>query len=184
MAKIRLFIAIDVNFSDKINELCQNLKNSKTNIKIVEPENVHLTLKFLGDTNENLLGDIEDIIKTSIEDIKPFNLRLKSIGCFPNQNYIKILWIGIEKSEKLKIIAEKIDGKTNKIGFKKEIREFSPHLTIARVRSAKNKENLIKIINKYNDVEFGNINVSDIKIIKSTLTRKGPIYEVLKQIEI
>jgi 2'-5' RNA ligase len=184
MVKFRGFIAVDIPVFPKILEFENEIKNSGANVKLVEPENIHITLKFLGDTDEDLTDEIEEIIKKSSEEINPFNIKLKSSGVFPNQNYIKVVWIGIENAENLEKISSKIDEGTSKLGFEKEKRKFSPHITIGRVRSAKNKERLLQIISKYQDVEFGNINVKSIELKKSELTPKGSIYTTLKEVKL
>jgi 2'-5' RNA ligase len=94
------------------------------------------------------------------------------------------MWIGIKNGEQLVKIAKTIDEQISKLGFKRENRGFSAHLTIARVRTAKNKEKLIQIIEKYRDIEFGSFKVNSVKLIKSDLTPKGPIYTTLKEIKI
>ena len=92
--------------------------------------------------------------------------------------------MGVENIKILKQIAENIDEKLNKIGFKKEKREFSAHLTVARVRSAINKEKLIKLLYKYKEVEFQKLIVNKIILKKSKLTQKGPIYTNIDEISI
>jgi len=184
MHKIRSFIAIEIEVSQKIKELIKELEKTGINAKIVETNNMHLTLKFLGDIGTSLLEDIEEIIKDSVKNINPFEISLKDVGVFPNTNYIKVFWIGIKDSGFLKKIASEIDEKLNKIGFKKERREFSAHLTVARVRSAKNKEKLIQLINKYKDTEFQKIKVEKITLKKSLLTPEGPIYTNLAEVKI
>lgn len=184
MQKIRAFIAVDIPVSKKVSEVINELKKININAKIVEIKNMHLTLKFLGDTDENLIDEIEKIIKESIGDTQPFEISLKSMGVFPNQNYIKVAWIGVEDAEPLKTIAETIDKKLHNLGFKKEKRSFSAHLTIARIKSAKNKDKLIQLINKYQNIELQKININKIFLKKSILTPKGPIYTNLKEITI
>jgi len=184
MNKFRGFIAIDIKAVTKVIEFQNEIRNTGANIKIVEPENIHITLKFLGETEESLIDKINDIIKESVKGITPFEVTLKDTGVFPNENYIKVIWIGIEKFEEIRDIANNIDEKLINLGFKKEKRKFSPHITIARVKSAKNKENLIQVINKFQDVEFTKFSVNSIKLKKSELTKKGPIYTTLKEIEI
>jgi len=184
MAEFRGFIAIDITPFQKLSDLINEIKNSGANIKTVEPGNIHITLKFLGDTNEEKIDNINDIIINSVEGIKPFDIKLKGAGFFPNHNYIKVVWVGIENTEQMQIIAKKIDEKLSTIGFDREKRKFSAHLTIARVRSAQNKEKLIQIINKYQDVEFAKITVNKIKLKKSVLTPKGPIYSTLEEVTI
>ena len=183
MTKLRGFIAIEVEPFPKIIELENEIKNSGAIVKLVEAQNIHITLKFLGDTDEDLIGKIEEILKDSVENIKPFEIHLKGAGFFPNQNYIKVIWIGIENTEELGQIAYKIDDQISKLGFNREKRKFSAHLTVARVKSAKNKDKLIQIIDKYNEIEFGKIIVDSIKLKQSELTPKGPIYTTLKDIK-
>jgi len=184
MPKFRGFIAIDIEVSSKIVEIENEIKKTAANVKLVKPGNIHLTLKFLGDTNEGLIDEIEKIMKESVEGIEPFNIQLKGTGVFPNPNYIKVIWIGIQNGEQIIPIAQKIDEKISKLGFKKEKRMFSPHLTIGRVKSAKNKDKLIKIIDKYRDVQFSDLKVESLKLKRSELTPKGPIYTTLKEIEL
>ena len=112
-----------------------------------------------------------------------FEIILKGTGVFPNQNYIKVMWIGLENAEKLGKIALKIDEQISDLGYDREKRRFSGHLTVARVKSAKNKDKLIQIIEKYKDIEFGRISVNSIKLKQSELTPKGPIYTTLKDIK-
>jgi len=184
MSIFRGFIAIDIGSLPKIVEFEKKIKQTGAIVKLVEPENIHITLKFLGETNENKIDEIEKIIKKTVEGIKPFNIQLKSTGVFPNENYIKIVWIGIQNSEKIAQIASKIDEGLSEIGFSKEKREFSAHLTIARVKSAKSKDQLLKVIENDKEFEFADIKVESVKLNKSELTQKGPIYTTIKDIKL
>ncbi len=184
MVKIRVFIAVDIPFSQKILEVINELKKIQLNAKIVEIENLHLTLKFLGDTDENLIDKIGDIISNVIIDVPSFEITLEKMGVFPNQKYIKVVWIGVENTEILKKIAEKIDSKLGDLGFEKERRSFSAHLTIARIKSPKNKEKLLGLLNKYQETNFQKFKVNKILLKKSVLTPEGPIYTNLKEIEL
>ena len=184
MQKFRGFIAIDIKSFPKLLEFEREIKNTGANVKLVEPENIHLTLKFLGDSDESLIDSIEEIMNDSVEDTQPFEINLKGAGVFPNERYIKVIWIGIQDGEQIAPIAKKIDEKVSKLGFEKEKRRFSSHLTIGRVKTAKNKDKLLQIIEKYRDVQFAKIKINFIKLKKSELTPKGPIYTTLKEIKI
>ncbi|MCK4902419.1 MAG: RNA 2',3'-cyclic phosphodiesterase, partial [Thermoplasmatales archaeon] len=170
MSKFRGFIAIDIESFPKLVQFENEIRNSGANVKLVEPENIHITLKFLGETDEKHTDRIEEIIKDAVKDSDSFEIKLKGAGVFPNQNYIKVMWIGIENGEQIGKIASKIDEKISELGFEKERRRFSAHLTIARVKSAKNKEKLLELIEKYRDIEFGSLKVDTIKLKKSELT--------------
>jgi 2'-5' RNA ligase len=184
MSKFRGFISIDIGSFQKLVQFGNEIKNSGANVKLVETENIHITLKFLGDTSEEHIEKIEEIMKNSVKETDSFEIKLKNVGVFPNQNYIKVIWIGIENGEIIAEIAKKIDDELSKLGFKKEKRGFSAHLTVARVRSAKSKEKLLQIIEKYRNIDFLSFNVESIKLKKSDLTPKGPIYTTLKDIKI
>jgi len=184
MSKFRGFIAIDIPINKKFLEMENEIKNTAADLKLVEPENIHVTLKFLGDTDEENIDKIGEIIKNSVKDINSFNIKLKGSGVFPNKSYIKVIWIGLENAEKIGEIAKKIDEQLKNLGFQVEKRGFSAHLTIARVKSSRNKEKLLQIIEKYKDVEFATINVSSVKLKKSDLTPKGPIYTTLKELKL
>jgi 2'-5' RNA ligase len=184
MSKIRCFIAIDIPACQKIIDLSSQIKNSGANVKIVETKNIHITLKFLGDTEEKSIDKIEEIMKQAVKEIEPFNIKLINTGAFPNSNYIKVMWIGIIDNGELSQISNNLNEKLTNLGFKKEKRKFSPHLTIARVRSARNKEKLVELIDKYCEFEFLKIKVNSIKLKKSELTPKGPIYTTLKEVKL
>ena len=184
MTKFRGFIAIDIPVSQRIIELSNQIKNSGADVKLVELENIHITLKFLGDTEEQYIDKIEETIKKSVEGIESFEIKLTGAGIFPNTNYIKVMWIGIKDNGELSKISNNINEKLTGLGFEKEKRGFSPHLTIARVKSARNKEKLIEIVEKYREVEFTTVKVDSIELKKSELTPKGPIYTTLREVKL
>ena len=184
MSKFRGFIAIDIESFPKLVQFENEIRNSGANVKLVEPENIHITLKFLGETDEKHTDRIEEIIKDAVKDSDSFEIKLKGAGVFPNQNYIKVMWIGMENGEQIGEIANKIDEKISELGFEREKRRFSAHLTIARVKSAKYKEKLLELIEKYRDIEFGSLKIDIIKLKKSELTPKGPIYTTLKEVKL
>lgn len=184
MTKFRGFIAIDISPSQKILDFSNELKNSKADIKTVEIENIHITLKFLGDTESEAVEKIEGIMKECVKDIDPFEIKLFGTGVFPDKNYIRIIWIGIEDNGELSRISDRLNERLLELGFEKEKREFSPHLTVARVKSSKNKDNLLKIVEKYRYTDFETFRVESLKLKKSELTSKGPIYTTLKEVKL
>ena len=146
MQKFRGFIGIDIDDFPKIIEFEKEIKKTNSKIKLVELKNIHITLKFLGDTSEGQIRNIENIMKNAIQDIESFNITLKGAGVFPNKKYIKIIWIGIHQGEPIIEIAYRIDKQLSNIGFKREKKVFSPHLTIARVKNVKNKNSMVKVV--------------------------------------
>jgi 2'-5' RNA ligase len=182
MAIFRGFIAIDIKATPQILELETQIAKTGADVKLVDPHNIHVTLKFLGDTDEQQIDDIEQIMKEAVTHIEPFPITLKGTGVFPNHNYLKVIWIGITGGAALEAMAHAIGDRLSEIGFKKESRGFSSHLTIGRVKTARNKTQLLNIIETYAEVEFSIEEVHSIKLKKSELTPKGPIYTTLREV--
>ena len=184
MATFRGFIAIDVPVNEQLQDVLDSLKKTSAHIKLVEPENIHITLKFLGDTPEEHINTIEQIIHESVQTTSPFTMKLKGMGVFPNERYIKVLWVGIQHAEPLKPIMEMLNEKLAHLGFQKEKKSFSPHLTIGRMKSATGKEEVLDILYKHADTIFSEIPVTTIKLKQSLLTPTGPIYSTKKEIKL
>ena len=182
MGLFRGFIAIDIESFPILKNFQQDIKKTGANVKLVEPENIHITLKFLGDTPEEQIENINDIISSSVAEIEPFEIIVKGAGVFPNESYLKVIWVGISPGDTIASISKTLDEKLASLGFKREKKKFSPHLTIGRVRSARNKNELIEVIEKYKEITFESFKVSSIKLKKSQLTSQGPIYSNLKEI--
>ena len=180
---VRTFIAVDMNDASiigKIEKIIDHLKGFNVKMKFVETENLHITLRFLGEISES---DVKVIKENIIDKLKcsPFNMTLKGVGAFPSTENPRVIWIGIlEGFETLKNIKKEIDNMLVKNGFKINYEEFVPHLTIARVKFGKSNA-LSKFLIDYKDIEFGNVNINSIKLKKSTLTKNGPIYNDLAE---
>jgi 2'-5' RNA ligase len=181
MSEFRGFIAVDINSNPKIENFLNEIEKTNAIIKLVELKNIHITLKFLGEISNNEIDKINEIIKDSIKNINPFKIQLNGTGVFPNENYIKIIWIGLKNTQILSDITKKINDNLYNIGLNIKPQKFHPHITIGRVKSAKNKGKILEIIEKYKKTNFSEILVDTIKLKKSELTTKGPIYtDILK----
>ena len=172
----RAFIAVEVPVSVELKDFSKAVKDTDAPLKIVNLANVHITLKFLGDIDEDLVPEIEQVIRDVVSGIEPFTMKLKSAGAFPNLNRISVIWAGMENADALGKIAGKIDSGLKPLGFEPEKRKFSPHVTIARVKGSKNKDKIVDVILQFSNTEFGEVPVSKIILKKSVLTPQGPIY--------
>ena len=181
MEKIRSFLAIDIDNSlkDKIIEVQRSLREAEAQLKFVEPENLHFTLKFFGETNQKILEEISNIIKEKIKPYKPFKLKIEGLGVFPNKNYMRVLWLGVQNPEEFSEIQKTLDKEFQKLGFRKE-RSYIPHLTIARVKGGKNKARLREKIEELANTKIGEMQVKKLKLKKSELKPEGPEYTNLK----
>jgi 2'-5' RNA ligase len=179
----RAFISVDLEPQPKLIEFWESLKGTNAPLKLVNLDIIHMTLKFLGDTDEAKIDDIERIMSASIENIEPFEVEIKRTGAFPNLNYMKVVWVGLEGAELLISISKTLDQGLSKIGFKREKRGFRPHVTVARVKGPRNKDVLADVINNYKDVSFGVKRVDGIRLKKSVLSREGPTYSTIKEVK-
>ena len=184
MTNIRAFIAIDIdekNIVNRINQIQQHLWRTQESLKLVKPQNLHLTLKFLGNTQVALL----EKVKLTLEEIAfhPFTINIQQIGGFPNSHHPRVIWAGIrEEQDQLPKIADQLERKLNSLGFPPETRKFSPHLTIARVKTRRLRNEFITAIRELANIEVGKIFIKCLKLKKSELMAQGPIYTTLKKV--
>lgn len=169
---MRCFVAVDIDNGLKDRIIAFQKSLPEIDAKIVEKENLHFTLKFLGEINEKTLEQAKKILSRVASQFAPFSASVRGMGTFPNISYIRVVWLGCPELYNLQ---KAVDEALSPL-FKKE-RGVNPHLTLARVRSQKNEHLLAEFINKNKDIEIGYFMVKEIKLKKSTLTAKGPIYE-------
>lgn len=174
----RLFAAIKIHTSARyislFNEISSSLRHER--IKWVEPENMHLTLKFFGETDDAKIPSICQALKTAVARSKPFTLKISNTGIFGSHYDPKIIWFGIEQQDELENLARNIFTELAKCGWEADRQNFVPHLTIGRIKELKDKPLFQKIIGKYNTVEIQEENVTEIILYESILRREGPLY--------
>ncbi len=177
---IRAFIAFPLNEAKlKIKPIIENLKNEipGNEIKWVEVQNLHITLKFLGDINQQKLQNICQELKNQLSPLPLLNPRIINSGVFPNYKKPNTIWLGIEPANIFDPFVSQVELICEKHGFARENRPFSPHITIGRVRRETNsREKISAVIKKFEKIESIPLSINQIVIYKSTLTRTGPIY--------
>lgn len=174
---MRCFLSIELSEEAKEEVVRIQRQLPEAKMKFVEPENAHLTLKFLGEISDFQANKIKEKLK----EIKSerFQARLGGIGVFPSSDFIRVVWVAMKPEEKVKELQEKIDIILEKERFRKD-KAFKSHITLARVKFIKNKEEFVKKLKeiKVKPVEF---EVKSFFLRKSTLTKQGPIYETIKE---
>lgn len=172
---MRCFLAIELpeKIKDELLKIQEQIKDNNIKMKLVEKENLHLTLKFFGELNDYQVNKIKESLKQI--KFKKFKANLGILGVFPSLNFIRVAWISLEPSEKVKELHNEIDEVLEKEKFRKD-KIFESHLTMARVKFIKNKQELI---NKLKEIKIKPLDfeVSSFVLKKSTLTEKGPVYE-------
>ncbi len=181
--RFRAFIAVDIHGGLSADGVLAGLRASGADLKLVEERNLHLTLRFLGDTEEGRIGDIRRAMEESVEGAAPFELRFRGLGVFPNLNYMKVVWIGLDGAEPLVTIAGRLDEALGRIGFGREGR-FSPHLTVARVRSPRNRDRLLGLLQEHANEDLGRMAVSKLALKKSVLGPAGPAYATVVEVKL
>jgi 2'-5' RNA ligase len=182
--RIRSFIAVDLDDAtvrERIITAQRGLAQTGAQLKIVGPEIMHLTLRFLGEIPHTTV----DRVKEAMDSLRfqPFKVNFTGLGVFPNPRRINVVWVGIkEGQEKLNDIFHQLEPKLRQIGLPPDDKGFSPHMTIARVKSAASRDALVEFVESKRGEEYGILPVAAVRLKKSTLTPRGPIYTTIHEV--
>ena len=173
---MRTFLAVEVpeNIRRVVHDLIQIEAKRDLPIKWVAFENLHITLKFLGEIDENMRSEMNSAITGACEKHHPFQTILKGLGCFPNARNPRVLWVGVEQGHQdLCSLAADLEGSLAPLGFKPEKR-FHPHLTIGRIKKPCKVDHILA-----KALVTDTFGVDSVVLFKSTLKPDGPVYEPL-----
>jgi len=176
---IRSFIAIEIPAAIRqaIGRMITEWDQAQYPVRWVKADNLHLTLKFLGEISEPVLNRVSQKIKSISERFAPFRFSLQELGCFPSPKSPRVIWIGAAEGKKeVTSLQQIIEQELALIGLKPEAREFSPHLTLGRANARFDPQNILAT--RYESSSFS---VESLVLFKSTLTPGGPIYDKLQE---
>ena len=180
---MRAFIAIELlpTTQDEIHTQIQPLKQKMGNslVRWVPPQNLHLTLKFLGEVPASNLEFLQQILTRESQAQPPFEMQFGSLGCFPNPRLPRVIWIGLQAPATLALMQQNIETEVDKLGYGRRDRSFSPHLTLGRVRQAVSDADMQKIRSALEVMQLGRIQptrVDSIHLFKSDLHPSGSVY--------
>ena len=183
MELIRSFIAIElpVAVKQELSALEDILKKRCPQVvRWVDPQSIHVTLKFLGDVDSDRIDEINMAMDEATHGISPFHMELKDVGVFPNLNRVNIIWVGAAGDlDKLTYLQKQIESNMEQLGFTREDRDFTPHLTLGRVRDYASPDDRKKIGQVLSQTAFASaqvITVNSVNLVKSQLTNTGAIY--------
>ena len=189
--EIRSFVAIELpeEVRDSLARLRGRLERKEhAFVKWVDPGGIHLTLKFLGNILPKLVTEITRAIKESSEGISPFRLELSSLGAFPNLKQPRVVWVGIcGEVDHLLRLQQNVDSALTSLGFAKEERPFTPHLTLARIKqgtSSTQIKNFGELVMSNNFERGYSLEVRAVNLMRSQLTPQGAIYTRLSVVEL
>ncbi len=178
----RTFFAVSISEEtrDLLRNISKDIPELKNNVRLVHPENAHITIKFLGPTDENLIPQIIERIPFALKEVKMFEFKCEGTGVFPKVSRPRVLWLGINQgSENLKILSHKINNTLGMLKINKDKRGFTSHITLGRIKNnRKQVEGLEKFLS-YSFQPTYNI-VKSLIFYESVLTSKGAVYNPLR----
>ncbi|NYT19254.1 MAG: RNA 2',3'-cyclic phosphodiesterase [Methanosarcinales archaeon] len=176
----RIFVAVDLpeEFRDEVRVIQRRFSGLK--LKLVDPDLVHITMKFIGEVKESMIPDVVDALNEI--ECKPFDALVGGIGVFPKPKAPRVVWLGAEGN--FEFLHDEVESKLSKFRFKKDKKKFTAHATLARVKfmPASQMDEFLELLDELNDIELGKMVVDRISLKKSTLTPQGPIYETLNEV--
>ncbi|QCJ46915.1 RNA 2',3'-cyclic phosphodiesterase [Haloprofundus sp. MHR1] len=181
---MRLFVSIDLprSLADAVAAVQDDLRDAE-GLRFVDPTRAHLTLKFLGETDENRLEEVGEALESAVDaaDVDPFEATVGGLGVFPSLDYITVVWLGLEAGgERTTRLAEAVERETTAIGFEPESREFTPHVTLARMDDARGKDVVRRVV-RGTEPTVGTFRVEKLRLKQSVLGPDGPEYSTVRQ---
>lgn len=184
MPTLRTFVALplDSHIVTSLHALHQQLKSLPVDVKWVNPQSIHVTIKFLGHVEEAHLESIYEAIQQGISRIKPWRVGVKHMGTFPGMRNPRVVWVGLDDpTGAIMTVQNQVEAELVKVGFEKERRAFTPHLTVGRVRSPKGKKDLVSFLVDEREREFGEMHIDRVVLYRSDLKPTGAVYTALKE---
>ena len=179
---LRIFLALELDspIKTKLTRLRQRLSAVGADVRWVHKDRIHLTMKFLGDLTDQMAVDVCRLCQNVAAQFDPFEFGICGAGCFSNHRRPRVLWIGItDPSGSVRRLHERIEKTLAPLGLRRELRAFRPHVTLGRVRSSKNAQELRDAVTKNEDFEAGIQSAQEITIFSSQLSPDGPVHTVI-----
>jgi len=186
MTTLRTFIALELTeeVHRQLGQIQDELKKSGADVKWVNPSGIHLTLKFLGQVSLDLIEEIKKALDQLAKEHKSFQLSISQLGAFPKVEYPRVIWVGIDQGKEKAIeLAQGLEQRLINLGFLPEKRPFKPHLTLGRVRSNRNRQQLKELLQS-TTFSQSPMQANTLTLFKSTLTPQGAIYEPLHEVKL
>jgi RNA 2',3'-cyclic 3'-phosphodiesterase len=182
MRTVRTFVAVEISpeVRSRAAQLIARFSPTSAKVKWVDPHNLHMTLKFLGEVDLREAPQVCAAVGEATADLPPFSIRVAGAGAFPDLHHPRTVWLGVtEGADEMVALHERLEASLATLGFRREQRRFRPHLTIGRVRGLPGAADLEQLIARYQDFDAGLADVDEVVVFSSELNRDGPTYEPL-----
>lgn len=175
----RLFVGIPFppQLQEKLKPFYQALKETGGDFRFVSLEILHLTLSFLGDVPKENIPKIVQALQSVLAAQKKVAIEFVGAGAFPDEQRINVVWVGVKDSVLVDLIKKVNQALSIETGHEEEV----PHLTIARVKSGKNKDEIQNVLQKFKDTNFGSFVAEKVVLYESELTKEGPMYTIVRE---
>lgn len=180
----RAFISADLPPIASVETLVRELRDASRDLKLVSADHLHVTLKFLGETEEGLVPEIVSAMREASAGIGPVTLAVRGTGAFPSPARPRVLWIGLEGAEPLGRIATSLDHHLRALGYAPETRPWSPHVTLARVRGPRGLDRASAVLQRSEGTRFAEVRMEEIRLKKSVLRPQGPEYTTVEAVRL
>jgi len=179
---MRLFVSVDLppGLAEAVADV-QDEFSGASGLNFVDPEQAHITMKFLSDVPKRRLERLEAELDQAVSEaeVDPFEVEFSGVGVFPSRDYISVVWLGVDGgARELTALHESIEQRFVDRGFDPEDHEFTPHVTLARMKHAGGKELVQEVLDEY-DPGPGSMQVSEVRLTKSDLGHEGPVYSTI-----
>jgi len=181
---MRAFLGISI--SEELKPRIESIQDnfSQFDIKFVEKENLHFNLKFFEDLSNENKEKLKKVLEDICKQFQSFEIKVAGICAFPNKNYVRVIWFGVKDGYQMLVsLAEMIESALESLGFVSE-EKFVPHLTLGRVRTSRNKNEMLALLKELENVEIGKMFVDKIILFQSKLSPNGPVYEEVFSIKL
>jgi 2'-5' RNA ligase len=179
----RIFIALKVETGERLLNMISSLKTglASDSIRWTSIDNIHITIVFLGDTENNVIQEIRLMLNEKCKGSGKFNLYLKGCGIFRSTNDPRIIWTGVETSDNLMSLNESVLNGLKQLGINKEDRPYNPHLTLGRIKHINDIKVLKSLVDQYRNSDIQVVPVNEVTLYESILQHSGPIYKPLEK---
>jgi len=184
----RLFVSVDLppELEPRVRDLQSYLRGTRADLRFTKPEQAHLTMKFVGDTQESEMKEVREAVDDAAETVEPFGVELGGTGVFPSRDHVSVVWVGARKgTEALARLHDALEDRLVGRGVADEAEhDYVPHVTLARMDSGRGRSEVLEFVDETQDVELGGFEASRLRLKSSVLRDGGSVHTTEHETEL